>query len=230
MRLPGRDARNDAPLEDSTAGSGSPALRHDAQLHQLINKICDRDEHAFAALYDATCWRVFRLALLVTRNYHNAEEVTEDVFWQVWRQAPRFKAARGSVMSWLLTIARSRAIDKLRRERDTAAFDDQRGWIDGEAVVEDDSRQQVEWAQRSDALKSALDTLESLPRELLILAFFHGQTHESIAAQKCLPLGTVKSHIRRALTSLRRALPEELADAGDAERVNSAAENRQGRR
>ncbi len=190
----------------------SPAAVLDLRLRELIDAICRQDEHSLAELYDATFARVFRVALLITRNRQTAEEVTEDVYWQVWRQALRFDSARGSVVSWLLTIARTRAIDSFRREKDKAATPVE-ATFDLETSYDDDPHLRFEAAERRNALQAALMTLEPLPRKLLELAFFRELTHESIAAETSLPLGTVKSHIRRALAALRRGLAQSLEDA-----------------
>jgi RNA polymerase sigma-70 factor (ECF subfamily) len=207
-----REAATSVALADVTAASDSPAVLLDVRLRELIEAICRQDEHSLAALYDATSARVFRVALLITRDRQSAEEVTEDVYWQVWRQALRFDRSRGSVVSWLLTIARTRAIDSFRRDKDKAGTHAEAA-LDLESSYDDDPHRQFEDAERRNALHAALMTLEPLPRELLKLAFFRGLTHESIAAETSLPLGTVKSHIRRALATLRRGLARSLPDA-----------------
>ncbi|MDH5540759.1 MAG: sigma-70 family RNA polymerase sigma factor, partial [Rhizobacter sp.] len=152
--------------------------------------------------------RVFAIARGITRNHHCAEEVTEDVYWQVWRQALRFDRNRGSVMAWLLTFARSRALDHLRRIDEAIAHPEPDTLVDEPIEARNNPAQLISMAQRDRCLAAALERLDPLPRQLLSLAFYRGMTHEEIAAQEGLPLGTVKSHIRRALTALRKALTE----------------------
>ena len=132
-----------------------------------------------------------------------AEEVTEDAFWQIWRQAPRFDARRGRVVAWMLTIARSRALDALRRADHAEALDEESL---ADQQTDSDPHDLLAAVQRQHRLHSALRRLDPLPRQLLALAFFRGLSHEEIASQMSLPLGTVKSHIRRSLLHLRELL------------------------
>lgn len=201
--------------EDGEPPAGQPERRlppsDEPMLRGWIAAIARGDEHALGCLYDATLGRVYGLALRITRNAQAAEEVTEDVYWQVWRQALRFDPARGNAMTWLLTIARSRALDSLRRDDEADAHPEPETLIAAEAAHEGDPQDLLEATQRHEALHAALATLDALPRQLLALAFFRGLTHEEIAQQTALPLGTVKSHIRRALTALRGVLTPALA-------------------
>lgn len=185
----------------------------EARLRGWIAAIALGNEPALGDLYDATLGRVYGLALRVTRNAQAAEEVAEDVYWQVWRQALRFDPARGNAMSWLLTITRSRALDSLRREDEADAHPEPETLIAAEAADEADPQDLFEATQRSHALHAALATLDPLPRQLLALAFFRGLTHEEIALQTALSLGTVKSHIRRALATLRGVLTPAVSKA-----------------
>lgn len=202
--------------ERSRSEVGSAA--DESTLREWIGRIVRQDqagEAALAALYSSCSARVFYLALRFTRDAATAEEVTEDVFWQVWRQAPRFDAARGQAMAWLLTIARSRALDAVRaRSRDKLEH-----WGDDalEQVQNDthsDPCDLLHAVQASSRLHAALEMLEPLPRQLVSLAFFRGLTQDEIAQCSKLPLGTVKSHIRRSLTALRNALGSELDPRG----------------
>ena len=191
-----------------------PACRRpldDAEMAALVQRVCDQCEASLARLYEAASGRVYGLVLRVVRNTALAEEVVEDVFWQVWREAPRFDAGRGKVMAWLLAIARSRAIDALRRQdrvraHEQAVDDDETM----EALADHDHDQGPDdlaaASQHHAALHALLATLEPLQRQLLSLAFFRGCTHEEIAEQTGLALGTVKSHIRRTLAALKGRL------------------------
>ena len=182
----------------------------DALLETWISGIVDHDERALLALYEATLSRVYGLVLRLVRRPQLAEEVAEDVFFQVWRQAPRFDPARGRPLTWLLGMARSRAIDAIRRE---ARF--QHEELDEEAAPmsappAESGDELLAVAQGHAELHRALLLLKPQPRQLVALAFFSGLSHEEIASQTQLPLGTVKSQIRRALITLREA----LGDAG----------------
>ncbi len=188
------------------------------QLQAWLARVVRQDEAALADLYRSTVGRVYGLALRIVRNPALAEEVAEDTFWQVWRQAPRFDATRGTALAWLLTIARSRALDALRaRQRAQAdtvsadalgeAFETERE----ESDAVDNPHDLLQAVQINQQLHQALEQLEAMPRQLVALAFFKGLTHEEIAGQTGLPLGTVKSHIRRALTALRKWLGPQSA-------------------
>ena len=198
-----------APAEPPTrAAPAHPTVPDDQALCQLVARIAQCDQKALAALYDATSSRVFGLARGITRNLQCAEEVTEDVYWQVWRQALRFDRQRGPVMAWLLTFARSRALDHLRRADGALTHPEPESLVDDPNDADDNPAQLLSLAQRDRCLQSALDRLDPLPRQLLSLAFYRGLTHEEISEQEHIPLGTVKSHIRRALIGLRKVLTE----------------------
>lgn len=205
----------DAPPNGTPAGDGRgaglAAGASDAQLAEWIDAMVDHDERALAALYDATFLRTFGLVQRIVRRTSLAEEVVEDTYFQAWRQAVRFDPSRGPALTWLLSIARSRAIDALRRE---ARF--RHDGLDEEADIEGGGSEPrphdelLDLARHQAGLQQALLQLGAQPRQLVSLAFFRGLSHEEIAQQTQLPLGTVKSQIRRALLSLRQI----LADSG----------------
>ena len=200
-------ADGEAQATDSAAGrrrSSTAAAREDC-LRDWIARVVHQDQQALAQLYETLAGRVYGLALRITRHVQTAEEVTEDCFWQVWRQAPRFDPARGAALAWIMTIARSRALDALRRA-DTAEplGEDRLATIEAEGGG--DPHDLLDAVEKQHRLHAALRGLEPLPRQLVALAFFRGLSHEEIAGQMDLPLGTVKSHIRRALLRLRELL------------------------
>lgn len=199
---------------DITPAAACPPSLDDNQLAALVLRVCDQHEPSLARLYEATSGRVHGLVLRIVRLAPLAEEVVEDVFWQVWREAPRFDAARGRVLAWLLAIARSRAIDALRRnERMRAAEvvvddDDTLEALAPDPDRSDDPFDLVGASQHHVRLHALLAGLEPLQRQLLALAFMRGCTHEEIAEQTGLALGTIKSHIRRTLVALRSQLAD----------------------
>jgi RNA polymerase sigma-70 factor (ECF subfamily) len=160
-------------------------------------------------LYEQLSGRVYAVALRITRQVASAEEVMQDTFWQVWRQAPRFDPQRGSAMAWVLMMARSRALDAIRaRARDPVqtslqSVDDEDPFADEAA---DDPLDLLHAVRRDGALHAHLAKLDPLRRQLIALAFFRGMTHDEIADHTGLPLGTVKSHFRRTLAALQAAL------------------------
>lgn len=192
----------------AAAAAAAPAVPADeAQLARWLTQVAARDEQALSALYDATLARVYGLVLRIVRRPAWAEEVVEETYFQVWRQALRFDPERGRALTWLLGMARSRAIDALRREmrhqHDSLDPDDDLPLPDTAAAPVADL---IDAARGQALLHDALLALGAQPRQLVALAFFRGLSHEEIAAHTALPLGTVKSQIRRALLSLRQTL------------------------
>ncbi len=175
-------------------------------LQTLIARIVNQDQSAFSALFKAMSVRVNSIALRITASAQLAEEVTEDTFFQIWRQAPRFDPSRGTATAWILTIARSRALDA---RRSIPPFDEL-----PEFETEENRDYQhhgdlpdlLSVVEQNQSLHCALKTLEPLPRQLIALSYFRGLSHEEIAGQVKLPLGTVKSHLRRAVIHLREVL------------------------
>lgn len=210
------DAPADPPAGPPAAGSTAGALAEradEATLAQWIGGIARQDERALEALYDATAARVNGVVLRIVQRAELAEEVVEETYWQVWRQAPRFDAARGRPITWLLAMARSRAIDTLRREQryqhDELPDDDVVEAADGSAALP--PQDLLEATRGHVRVHAALASLEPRARQLVALAFFRGLTHEEIAAQQGMPLGTVKSLIRRALQQLERVMEADHA-------------------
>jgi RNA polymerase sigma-70 factor, ECF subfamily len=211
---PGQSKTEPGEPPDEEADEARPGSLHLAEptpeaLTALLERIARQDEAALEALYEATAGRVYGMALRILRNAENAEEATEEVFFQVWRQAARFDPARGRPLGWLLTLARSRALDQLRRRDEAVSHPEPETLHPEEPEGEADSRDPQDLLAATRAHRSlhlALAALEPLPRQMVALAFFRGLTHEEIANHTALPLGTVKSHIRRALAVLRAAL------------------------
>jgi len=180
----------------------------------LIEKVMHQDELALSLLYQHLSDAVFSLALQITRNSATAEEVLQDVFWQVWRQAPRFDKTRGTVPAWVLTIARSRALDAARKCMRTQQSHTQDFDQDFEEVNHCVSNTDLGphdlllAAQQGSRLKATLETLDPLRLQLVSLYFYRGLTHQEISELTGLPLGSVKSHLRRSLLNLR----DELGD------------------
>jgi RNA polymerase sigma factor (sigma-70 family) len=178
------------------------------QLAAWIDAIVDQDERALAALYDATFARTYGMVRRIVRNTALVEEIVEDTYFQVWRQAVRFDPARGHALTWVLAIARSRAIDALRREArfQHDSLDEARANDSADAPRPSDEL--LDLARHQADLHRALMMLGAQPRQLVSLAFLRGLSHEEISQQTSLPLGTVKSCIRRALQTLRQILGE----------------------
>jgi RNA polymerase sigma-70 factor (ECF subfamily) len=169
---------------------------------ELLARIAARDRAAFATFYDRYAARAFGLVLQLLQNRADAEDVLQDVFLQVWVQAGRFDPARASAEGWVLLLARSRAIDRLRRIRPAAG----RPLPEPAAPNAGDPAEAKEEAGRATA---ALDRLPAEQRVPIRLAFFAGLTHDQIARRLNVPLGTVKTRIRLGMIRLRERVGRE---------------------
>lgn len=173
---------------------------------ELIELTASGDRHAFARFFDATSSYVNGLALRIVGDASAAEEVVMEVYVQVWQQAERYDETRGAPLSWLLNIARSRAIDRLRarstREREIAES------LEEEPVDlgASDPAEHALLAERRRCVREALAQLSKEERGVVELAYFQGRSHSEIALALGLPLGTVKTRLRLALLRLERHL------------------------
>lgn len=193
-------------------------VRAEDPLAALVAGMQRGEEGALDALFDATVSRVFAVALRIVRRHDAAEDVVSDVYFQVWNDARRFDAERGSVMAWLLVIARSRALDALRRADPAASHADPyeaAGAGELQAAQCGDPLDILAAARSDAALHRALDTLKPAQRQLLALAFFRGYSHAEIASHARLPLGSVKTQIRCAMMALRKLLGDDAHAAGE---------------
>lgn len=185
--------------DSSPEGTGTPPLA------DLLRRCARSDQSAFAALYDQTSARVFGLVLRVVRDRAQAEEVTQEVFLQVWRTASRFDPAKGSALSWMMTLAHRRAVDRVRAAE--AASRNEATYHHRTHQVEHDSTAEaVEATMEARRVRAALDELTSIQREALELAYFGGYTHTEVATMLDLPVGTAKTRIRDGLIRLRDAM------------------------
>ncbi|WP_422631871.1 ECF RNA polymerase sigma factor SigK [Pseudokineococcus basanitobsidens] len=171
-------------------------------LGALLRRVARGDEQAFEALYDAVAGPVYGVVLRVLRDPAQSEEVTQEVMVEVWRQAPRYEAARGSARGWVLTVAHRRAVDRVRsaqastdREDKVAARDTDRAF---DVVAEE-----VEHRLEAEQVRRSLDVLTDLQRESVELAYYGGYTHRQVAEILGIPLGTVKTRLRDGLIRLR---------------------------
>ncbi|MFB9765470.1 ECF RNA polymerase sigma factor SigK, partial [Nocardioides kongjuensis] len=171
-------------------------------LGALLRQSARGDSTAFATLYDATAARVHGLALRVVRDRAQAEEVTQEVFLEVWRQASRYDAARGSALAWLMTITHRKAVDRVRSAEAASRRD--ATWEQRNQGVEHDTTAEAAHASlEAHRVRAALGQLTDVQREAIELAYFGGYTHTEVAALLDLPVGTAKTRIRDGLIRLR---------------------------
>jgi RNA polymerase sigma-70 factor (ECF subfamily) len=178
----------------------------------LVQSIAAGDQLALHALYDRTHRIVFTLIVRITSNRETAEELTLDVFYDVWRRASRYDARNGTVLGWIMNQARSRAIDRLRFEQRKKRVDPDAS-DPAVAIETSDSHDGLEFKEQSRALQNALTLLTLAERQVIEAAFFFELTHAEVAARLKQPLGTVKTRIRSGLHKLRQALALEAKNA-----------------
>lgn len=176
-------------------------------LPALIYRTALGDQRAFEQLYQATSPQLYALAIAVLRNRDHAQDTLQEAFISVWHAASSYNASKGSVQTWLNVIVRHRCIDRLRRlPRQETQINDAE-WATLEAKEASPLQHLVKDADAQD-LARCLSGLDGQQRDALTLAYFHGLTHSELATHLKAPLGSVKSRVRRGLSSLRRCLHE----------------------
>ncbi len=171
----------------------------------MIARMSESDETALSSFFEATSPLVYGMAVRILRDHAAAEEVAAAVYLQAWRQAGRYDPARGAPSTWLLTIARTRSIDRLRQR----AQDRQRVEPLAGQMLRDERPDPLEAsvaAERRRRVQSALAELSAEQRVAIELAFFGGLSHTEIAARTAEPLGTVKTRIRLGMRKLAKVL------------------------
>jgi RNA polymerase sigma-70 factor (ECF subfamily) len=181
--------------ETGLVNSPPPSAQDDAALLASVQK---GDEYAMASLFDRYSKVVYSVSLRVLRDPASAEDVLQEVFMQIWRNPDSFVATRGSLGGWLAVVARNRSIDALRRKRPTEQ-------VDMELASNYNLANEAERNSLMEKARSVIVLLPMEQRKTLEMAFFDGLTHSEIAEMTGDPLGTVKTRIRSALISLRKA-------------------------
>ncbi|MGI9077124.1 MAG: sigma-70 family RNA polymerase sigma factor [Gemmatimonadaceae bacterium] len=180
---------------------------------ELVRRMGASEDQALGILYDRWATLVHSLVIRLLEDAGEAEEVVEETFWQAWRQAPRYDLSRGSVSTWLVTIARSRALDRARarkrrkEESLTHLHESDAATVTGVWADASNPHEDAEAADRRGAVIRALGTLPEEQREALHLAYFSGLSQTEIAVKTGQPLGTVKTRTRLAMEKMRAQLP-----------------------
>jgi len=182
------------PARDAMSGSDD--------LGALLQRVAGGDRAAFQLLYQAQSPRLYAVALRITRHSAQAADAVHDAFLQVWRNAARFDSGRGNPQAWLFSLTRYRALDIARRRGREVADDDLPEQADGDP----DPLARLVSSRDATALHRCLLELDEGRRKLVVMAFVEGLTHTEVAERATMPLGTVKSWIRRSLRTLRSCL------------------------
>ncbi len=194
------DAQGSQP--DQTAGEPDDA--------ELLKRIADKDKDALSALYDRYMTPVYSLSLHMLKQPPLAEEVTQDVFLNIWLKADSFNAERGNPRSWIMSVTHHRVVDIIRSRRRTYAISDPDGYETLEQLpsAEPSVETQVVQSLDSERIRRALTTLPDSQREVIELAYFNGYSQSEMAEKLSQPLGTIKTRVRLAMQKLRISLQE----------------------
>ena len=172
---------------------------------KLLVRVAGGDQRAFEELYALVSGPVFGLVRRVVRDPAQSEEVAQEVLLELWRSAGRFDPARGSALSWILTLAHRRAVDRVRSAR-AATEREQREGRRNHHPAFDQVAEEVEAGLERQWVRHCLEKLTTLQRESVTLAYYDGYTYREVAERLSLPLGTVKTRMRDGLTRLRECL------------------------
>lgn len=172
---------------------------------QLLVRVAGGDHTAFERLYDMVSGPVYGLVHRVLRDPAQSEEVTQEAMLELWRSAARFDPGRGSALSWALTLAHRRAVDRVRSAR-AATERERREALRATGPAFDPVVEEVEAELEHEWVRRCLDRLTALQRQSVTLAYYDGYTYREVAERLSLPLGTVKTRMRDGLTRLRQCL------------------------
>jgi len=167
-----------------------------------MERMVQRDEAALEALYDRYAGLLSSVLNRILRDTQAAEEILQDIFYQLWRTASQFDASRGSLPGWLMVIARNRAISRLRQHNPAAGEE----LFENTVVLPMTLESAIAQKELMGRVKGAMETLPKEQRAAVELAYFEGLTHSEIAERTGDPLGTVKTRLRSALETLKRAM------------------------
>ena len=193
-------------LSTWTSGAGLFGRPAEHPWRQHLAGIARGEQQALARLYDESSSLVYSVALKILENPADAEEISLDVFMQVWRRAADYSPDRGSPTAWLVMLARSRALDRLRSQQTRrgreSAFE-----LRIDPVAPGPTPEEASWiAEQRDQLRTILDELGPEQRTVIELAFYEGLSHSDLAQRLKLPIGTIKTRIRLGMSKLRQRL------------------------
>lgn len=191
----------DVPRElEDVDGSAATVSNED-----LLQRVATGDREAFAQLYDRTAPRVFGLVERLLRDHAQSEEVTQEIFLEIWQTATRYDTGRGGAIAWMLTMTHRRAVDRVRASQASRDRDTRIGIRDFPTDF-DSVSESVEVRIESERVKEAMMRLTELQRQAVQLAYFGGYSHSEVADMLSVPIGTVKTRLRDGMIRLRDEL------------------------
>ena len=199
--------RNDGAAPNSKQGLAlQKSLTNPAELVALVKRLTAEDRTAFAELYEATSAKMFGTALRILKRRDLAEEVLQDVYISVMQKAGTYDASKGSVIAWMATIVRNRSLDIVRRATPIQLD----GMSGAEDVADEDPDALTALTQAEDTkrLLGCLEGLDPQKKELVLLAYFHGESREALSSRYNCPVGTIKTWLHRSLGQLRDCLTQ----------------------
>ena len=174
-------------------------------LNDLLGRVADGDERAFGDLYDQISNRVFGLVRRLLKDAAQSEEVTQEIFLEVWQNAKRYDPSKGSAATWILTMSHRRAVDRIRSSQSTRDRDQKIGLRNLETEY-DSVSESVEIRVEHERVGQALQRLTELQRQAVTLAYYGGYSHSEVAEMLKVPIGTVKTRLRDGMIRLRDEL------------------------
>lgn len=191
----------DVPRElEDVDGSAAAVSNED-----LLQRVATGDREAFAQLYDRTAPRVFGLVKRLLRDHAQSEEVTQEIFLEIWQTAARYDTGKGGAIAWMLTMTHRRAVDRVRASQASRDRDTRIGIRDFPTDF-DSVSESVDVRIESERVKEAMMRLTELQRQAVQLAYFGGYSHSEVAAMLSVPIGTVKTRLRDGMIRLRDEL------------------------
>ncbi|CAN5188984.1 sigma-70 family RNA polymerase sigma factor [soil metagenome] len=176
-----------------------------ASQQQLLERVATGDQGAFATLYDQVAPRVFGLIRRILRDQAQSEEVTQEVFLEIWQTAPRFDPKKGGASTWILTMAHRRAVDRVRASQSSRDRDTRIGIRDYNPDY-DNVAETIEVRIEHERVEKAMTRLTELQRQAVSLAYYGGYSHSEVAEMLSVPIGTVKTRLRDGMIRLRDEL------------------------
>lgn len=187
-------------LDDDVDGTTPAQTSED-----LLGLVAQGDQRAFAELYDRAAPRVFGLVKRLLRDHAQSEEVTQEIFLEIWQSAPKYDHSKGSAVAWMLTMAHRRAVDRVRASQASRDRDVRIGIRDHVSEY-DTVAENVEIQIESERVKVAMNRLTELQRQAVTLAYFGGYSHSEVSTMLRVPIGTVKTRLRDGMIRLRDEL------------------------